>query len=68
MNLNFRILTFSDILDKKLSHMDQTQRDEMKMMILEYEHLFLDLPTRTDQIYNDVDIEGSKPIKQQQIE
>ena len=68
MNLNFRILTFSDILDKKLSHLDQTQRDEMKMMILESEHLFLDLPTRTDQIYNDVDIEGSKPIKQQHIE
>ena len=33
----------SDILkglDKKLSHLDQTQRDELKMLILEYEHLF----------------------------
>ena len=32
----------SDILkdlDKKLSHLDQTQRDELKMLILEYEHL-----------------------------
>ena len=31
----------SDILkdlDKKLSHLDQTQRDELKMLILEYEH------------------------------
>ena len=56
----------SDILkdlDKKLSHLDQTQRDELKMLILEYEHLFPDIPTRTDQIYHDVDIEGSKPIK-----
>ena len=34
------------------------------MLILEYEHLFPDIPTRTDQIYDDVDIEGSKPIKQ----
>ena len=57
----------SDILkdlDKKLSHLDQTQRDELKMLILEYEHLFPDIPTRTDQIYHDVDIEDSKPIKQ----
>ena len=51
-------------LDKKLSHLDQTQRDELKMLILEYEHLFPDIPTRTDQIYHGVDIEGSKPIKQ----
>ena len=34
------------------------------MLILEYEHLFPDIPTRTDQIYYDADIEGSKPIKQ----
>ena len=55
----------SDILkdlDKKLSHLNQTQRDELKMLILEYEHLFPDIPTRTGQIYHDVDIEGSKPI------
>ena len=51
-------------LDKKLSHLDQTQRDEQKMLILEYEHLFPDIPTKSDQIYHDVDIEGSKPIKQ----
>ena len=60
-------LQISDILkdlDKKLSHLDQIQCDELKMLILEYEHLFPDIPTRTDQIYHDVDIEGSKPIKQ----
>ena len=48
----------SDILkdhDEKLSYLDQTQRDELKMLILEYEHLFADIPTRTDQIYHDVD-------------
>ena len=57
----------SDILkdlDKKLSHLAQTQRDELQMLILQYEHLFPDIPTRTDQNYNGVDIEGSKPIKQ----
>ena len=43
-------------LDEKLAHLDQTQRDELKMLILEYEHLFPDIPTRTDQIYHDVDI------------
>ena len=55
----------SDILkdlDKKLSHLDQTQRDELKVLILEYEHLFPDIPTRTGRIYHDVDIEDSKPI------
>ena len=57
----------SDILkdlDMKLSHQDQTQRDDLKMLILEYEHIFPDIPTRTDQIDHDVDIDGSKPIKQ----
>ena len=57
----------SDILkdlDKKLSQLDQTQRDEVNLLILDYEHLFPDILTRTDQIYHDVDIEGSKPIKQ----
>ena len=57
----------SDILkdlDKKRSHLNQTQRDELKMLSLEYEHSFPDIPTRTDHICHDVDIEGSKPIKQ----
>ena len=39
-------------LDKKLSHLNQTQRDELKMLILEYKHIFPDIPTRTDQIYH----------------
>ena len=34
------------------------------MFILEYEHLFPDIPIRTYQFYHNVDIEGSKPIKQ----
>ena len=43
-------------LAKKLSHLDQTQRQELKMLILGYEHLFPDIPTRTNLIYHDVDI------------
>ena len=54
---------FKDLY-KKVSHLDQTQRDNLKMSILKYEHLFPDIPARTDQIYHDVDIEGLKPIKQ----
>ena len=51
-------------LNKTLSHLDQTQREELKMLIFEYEHLFSDIPTGTDKIYHDVGIEGSKPFKQ----
>ena len=36
----------------------------MKELILEYEHLFPDIPTRTDKIYHDVILEDTKPIKQ----
>ena len=58
----------SDILkdlDQKLSHLDSDKRNELKQLILEYEHLFPDIPSRTDKIYHDVDIiDGSKPVKQ----
>ena len=39
----------SDILkdlDKKLAHLDQTQRIELKILILEYEHLYHDISER----------------------
>ena len=58
----------SDILhdlDQKLSHLDPDKKRELKQLILEYEHLFPDIPSRTDKIYHDVDIiEGAKPVKQ----
>ena len=34
------------------------------MLIIEYEHIIPDIPTKTDQIYYDFDIEDSQPIKQ----
>ena len=58
----------SDILkdlDQKLTHLSSDKRLELKQLILEYEYLFPDIPSRTDKIYHDVErIGGSKPVKQ----
>ena len=57
----------SDILrnlNNKLSHFEPSQQEELKQLIHEYEHLFPDIPTRTNKIYHDVIVEDSKPIKQ----
>ena len=56
----------SDILRNlnKLSHLEPSQLEELKQLIHEYEHLFPDIPTRTDKIYHDVIVEDSKPIQQ----
>ena len=57
----------SDILrnlKNKLSHLEPSQQEELKQLIHEYEHLFPDIPKRTDKIYHDVIVEDSKPIKQ----
>ena len=58
----------SDILkdlDQKLSHLSPDKRLELKQLILEYEHLFPDISSKTDKIYHDVElIDGSKPVKQ----
>ena len=58
----------SDILkdlDQKMSHLDSDKILDLKQLILEYEHLFPDVPSRTGKIFHDVDIfEGSKPVKQ----
>ena len=57
----------SDILrnlSNKLSHFEPSQQEELKQLIHECEHLFSDIPTRTDKIYHDLIVEDSKPIKQ----
>ena len=57
----------SDILrnlNNKLSHLEPSRQEELKQLIHEYEHLFPDIPTKTDKIYHDVIVEDSKPIKQ----
>ena len=60
-------LTNSDVLrnlDSKLSHLSQSQRQDLEKLLLEFEHLFPDVPTRTDQIYHDVDVGNADPVKQ----
>ena len=57
----------SDILrnlNNKLSHLEPSQQEQLKQLIHEYEHLFPDIPKKTDKIYHDVIVEDSKPIKQ----
>ena len=41
-------------LNQKFSNLDPVKRKELKQLIHEYYHLFPDIPTRTDKIYNDV--------------
>ena len=52
-------LTNSDVLwnlDSKLSHLLQSQRQDLEKLLVEFEHLFPDVPSRTDKIYHDVDV------------
>ena len=60
-------LTNTDVLrnlDSKLSHLSESQRQDLEKLLLEFERLFPDVPTRTDQIYHDVDVGNADPIKQ----
>ncbi|KAL5015543.1 hypothetical protein ScPMuIL_007374, partial [Solemya velum] len=51
-------------LDKKLCHLSEKERNELKDLILEYKHLFPDTPGKTDVIYHDVDVGDALPVKQ----
>ena len=53
-----------DNLDQKLNHLDSEKKDEVAKLILEYRHLFPDIPGRTDVLFHDVDVGEAKPIKQ----
>ena len=60
-------LTSTDVLrnlDSKLPHLSESQRQDLEKLLLEFEHQFLDVPTRTDQIYHDFDVGNADPIKQ----
>ena len=59
-------LTNADVLrklDSKLSHLSESQRQDLEKRLLEFEHLFPDVPTRTDQIYHDADVGNADPSK-----
>ena len=43
-------------LDSKLSHLEESQRRDLKKLMQEYEDLFPDVPSRTGQIYHVMDV------------
>ena len=52
-------LTNSNVLrnlDSKLSHLEESQRRDLKKLMQEYEDLFPDVPSRTGQIYHVIDV------------
>ena len=51
-------------LDSKLSHLSEIQRQDLEKLLLEFEHLFPDVPIRSDQIYHDTDVGYADPVKQ----
>ena len=53
-----------DNLDQKLNHLESEKKVEVAKLILEYRHLFPDVPGRTDVLFHDVDVGEAKPIKQ----
>ena len=59
-------LSNSDVLrdlDSKLSHLSSMQRQNLTDLLQEFKHLFSDVPTRTEQIYHDVDVGEASPVK-----
>ena len=60
-------ITNTDVLrnlDSKLSHLSESQRQYLEKLLLEFEHLFSGVPTRTDQINHEVEVGNADPIKQ----
>ena len=41
-----------------------TERQQLKELIYENKHVFLNVPTRTNKIFHDVDIGDAIPVKQ----
>ena len=51
-------------LDDKLKHLDSNKKENLKLVINKYEHLFSDSPTQTNVLFHDVDVGDASPIKQ----
>ena len=51
-------------LQRKLSHLKTEEQNDMKKLLLEFHHLFPDVPSRTTCVYHDVDVESAHPCKQ----
>ncbi len=48
---NLRNLKIMKDLDQKFLHLRQTERNELKQLLFEYEHLFPDVPTKTKKFF-----------------
>ncbi|XP_051888858.1 uncharacterized protein LOC127579869 isoform X2 [Pristis pectinata] len=51
-------------LETKLDHLQVSQKQQMRELILKFKNLFPDVPNRTSIITHDVDVGDAKPIKQ----
>ena len=47
----------------KVSHLSKTEQQDVKEILSEFNHLFPDIPTRTNQIYHDVNVGNAQLIK-----
>ena len=45
-------------LNAKLSHLPPDEQSELSQLILDYEHLFPDVPSRTDLVYHEVNVKS----------
>ena len=60
-------LTNSEVianLDTKLGHLDKSKQVELTNLIHKFDNLFSDVPTKTNVVYHDIDVDGATPIKQ----
>jgi hypothetical protein len=48
-------------MDSKLTHLEQSQQDDIQEPVQEYSDLFPDVPTRTTMISHDVDVSRLPP-------
>ena len=51
-------------LDSKSSHLETSEQEDLKNILVEFSHLFPDVPTRTEEAYHDVDVGNAQPLKQ----
>ena len=57
----------SDVLNdlhSKLKHLSSSQQDDLLDLLQQYELLFPDVPTRTDVLFHDVDVNDADAVKQ----
>ena len=51
-------------LDSKLPHLEESQCQDLEKLLQVFKDLFLDVPSRTDQIYHDKDVGDAASIEQ----